>query len=345
MATYYIGMDVHCNNTELAIENRGKIIRRYSVPTTIPAISEVLDSFSGRKYLATEEGPMAGWLYRNLCDKVDTMVVSDPRRNKLIACDGDSDDKIDSAKLAALLRGQYLRAVHHSCDVDRWRLKRWVGLYHDRVKDATRNINKIRAYARMHGIRLRGVALRNLQEREKWLASLKDRNLAELLGVLWIGYDATAVQARQAKKQLVRRVKGYPIVNWWQELTGIGIIRAATVFAYLDTPWRFKRKSQLWKYCGLGLFRDSSGKDKHGRSKPGKLKLAWHSNKRLKCAVMGAAISAIHGKNNVFKDYYDKMIQDGLPRGNARHAVARRLLTVMWGMWKSSRRFDESLFL
>ncbi len=85
MATYYIGMDVHCNNTELAVENRGKIVAHRSVPTTIPAITEVLDSLSGTKHLAMEEGPMAGWLYRNLSDKVETLIVSDPRRNKLIA--------------------------------------------------------------------------------------------------------------------------------------------------------------------------------------------------------------------------------------------------------------------
>jgi hypothetical protein len=57
MATYYIGADVHSNNTELAVEQRGKIVSRYSVPTTIPAISTVLDSFLGRKIFAMEEGP------------------------------------------------------------------------------------------------------------------------------------------------------------------------------------------------------------------------------------------------------------------------------------------------
>jgi len=28
---------------------------------------------------------------------------------------------------------------------------------------------------------------------------------------------------------------------------------------------------------------------------------------------------------------------------NARHAVARKLLTVMWAMWKTNSRFDESM--
>jgi hypothetical protein len=61
MTTYYIGADIHSNNTEMAIERRGKIVARYSVPTTIPAISTVLNSLQGRKIFAMEEGPMAGW--------------------------------------------------------------------------------------------------------------------------------------------------------------------------------------------------------------------------------------------------------------------------------------------
>lgn len=73
MNTYYIGADVHCNKTELAVERKSKIVQRFSVPTTIPAISEVLKSISGRTHLTFEEGPMAGWLYRNLTDEVDTI--------------------------------------------------------------------------------------------------------------------------------------------------------------------------------------------------------------------------------------------------------------------------------
>jgi transposase len=343
MVNYYIGMDVHCNNTELAVEKSCKIVERYSVPTTITAIAKVLQSLPGKKHLAMEEGPMAGWLYRNLSDKVERFIVSDPRRNKLIALDGDSDDKIDSGKLAVLLRGNYLRAVHHSLDVDMWCLKRWVGLYHDRVRDATRAINKIRAYGRMYGIKTPRGVLRDTAKRQQWLAAMEDRNAAEMLDLLWIGYDATARQAKLAKRQLIRRAGKYPIVKWWQELGGIGPIRAATIFAYLDTPWRFRRKNQLWKYCGLGLVHNSSGKDKHGRYKTGQFKLVWHANKRLKNAVMGATVCVINGKDNVFKDYYEKLIQNGLTQSNARHTVARKLLTVMWGMWKGSCRFDESL--
>ena len=343
MTTYYIGADVHSNSTELAIEKRGKIVDRYSVPTSIPAITNVLDSIQGKKYLAVEEGPMSGWLYRNLKKKVDKFISSDPRRNKLIASDGDKDDKIDAAKLTSLLRGGFLRPVYHSDDVGRAELKHWVSLYHDRVRDAVRNINKIRARCRMHGVKISRSALRDPASRINWLLKTKHNALATQLKMLWIGYDATVQQVKFAKRQLATLSKKYNIINQWSQLPGIGLVRATTIFAFLDTPWRFRKKNKLWKYCGVGLQRSTSGTDKKGRPKPARLQLPWAVNRTLKNAVLGAALSAINQKDNVFKDYYERMVQDGMITSNARHAVARKMLTVMWGMWKTNSPFDEKV--
>ena len=343
MGTYYIGADVHNNSTELAIEKKGKIVGRYTVPTSIQAITNVLDSIQGKKYFAVEEGPMSGWLYRNLNKKLDGFISSDPRRNKLIASDGDKDDKIDAAKLASLLRGGFLREVYQSDDDGRAQLKHWVILYHDRVRDAVRGINKIRARCRMHGIKIPRAALRDPNSRPKWLLEINHKALANQLTMLWIGYDATAQQVKFSKRQLSILSKKYEMIEYFSRLPGIGLIRATTIFAYLDTPWRFKKKNKLWKYCGVGLQRTTSGTDKKGRPKPARLKLPWAVNRTLKNAVLGAALSAINQKDNAFKDYYERMVQDGMITSNARHTVARKMLTVMWAMWKTNSRFNEKI--
>jgi len=343
MSTYYIGADVHSNSTEIAIDKRGKIVARYSVPTSIPAIANVLDSFQGKKHFAIEEGPMSGWLYRNLSNKVDDFISSDPRRNRLIASDGDKDDKIDAAKLASLLRGGFLRKIHQSDDAGRAELKHWVSLYHDRVRDAVRSINKIRGRCRMHGVKISRAALRNPGSRADWLLETNNRALATQLNMLWIGYDATARQVKLAKRQLALLGKKYEIIQFFGQLPGVGLIRATTLFAYLDTPWRFKKKNKLWKYCGVGLQRTTSGTDKKGKPKPARLKLPWAVNRTLKNAVLGATLSAINQKNNAFKEFYERMVQNGMITSNARHAVARKMLTAMWAMWKTNSPFDESL--
>ena len=343
MATYYIGADVHSNNTELAVEQRGKIVARYSVPTTIPAISTVLDSLQGNKRFAMEEGPMAGWLYRNLNEKVKEFIVSEPRRNKLITCEGDKDDKIDSGKLAALLRGNFLKAVHHTDDSHRANLKHWINLYHDRVRDAVRYINKIRACCRMHGIAIPRKVVRDHVHRHDWLCGLDNRVLKAQLQMLWIGYDATKEQVGLTKSQFSSYARKYPIIKHWCKLPGVGPIRATTIFAYLDTPWRFRNRAKLHKYCGVGLVRSSSGRDKKGRPKPAHLKLPWAVNRQLKNAVMGAATSAIEHGDNAFKDYYKRMLSNEIIPTNAKHSVARKMVSTMSAMWKTESKYDEKL--
>jgi transposase len=343
MPRYFIGADVDSKMTELAVEQNKQIVKRVRVPTTIPAIREILAGLDGRKSLTFEEGPMADWLYRNLKDCVDELVVSDPRRNRLISDDGDKDDPIDASKQAELMRGGFLREVYHSGSAERVELKQWVGLYHDRVREAVRQINKIRARGRMYGVSIPGRVMRWPKSRGQWLAELNCPALAGQLEVLWIGYDAVRRQVRQALAAMNRRAKVYPIIGRWNELPGIGPIRATTIFAYLDTPFRFRNPKALCKYCGVGLVRTTSGTDRHGQPRVGQVKLAWACNRRLKDAVMGATLSAVRQGGNVFADYYGGLVRHGLTTGNARHSTARKLLTVMSGMWKSNSRFDPTV--
>ena len=42
MGTSYIGADVDSKMTDLAVERNGKIVERFRVPTTVPALREVL---------------------------------------------------------------------------------------------------------------------------------------------------------------------------------------------------------------------------------------------------------------------------------------------------------------
>jgi len=327
----------------MAVEYKGKIMARYSVPTTIPAINNVLVSLQGKKIIAIEEGPMAGWLYRNLCESVDEFVVSEPRRNKLISSDGDKDDKIDAGKLVVLLRGKYLKNVYHTNDNERAHLKHWINLYHDRVRDAVRYINKIRACCRMHGVASPRKVIHNNADLHNWLSSIDNSVLQTQLQMLWIGYEATREQVQIARKQFSSYARKYPIIKYWCKLPGVGIIRATTIFAYLDTPWRFKKRSKLHKYCGVGLIRSTSGKDKKGRPKPPHLRLPWAVNGQLKNAVMGAATSAIEHGDNVFKDYYERMLSNGIIHTNAKHSVARKMVSTMSAMWKTGNKYNEKL--
>ena len=195
----------------------------------------------------------------------------------------------------------------------------------------------LEAYSSLEGMQLKTIEIIKKAKKEICIFTNVFTGLIQLknqLLMLWIGYDATAKQARMAKQRLIHLSKRYTIIRLWKQLAGIGVIRAVTLFAYLDTPWRFKRKNKLWKYCGIGLQRTTSGTDKKGKPKPARLQLPWAANRILKNAILGAALTAINQRQNFFKTDYERMVRNGIMPSNARHTVARTLLTVMWGMWK-----------
>ncbi len=271
------------------------------------------------------------------------MGVCDPRRNKWIASAGDKGDRISAPKLAGLRRGNYLRPVHHTREEPRVRLKRGVRWYEDRVREATRTIHQRRAGAREYGARVPRRALQERPAREAGFASLARVDLVAQLRWLFQGYDGLRVQGCLARGQLATQAQGFEIVGRWQEVPGRGLIRSVTLLAYGDTPWRFQKKTKRWKYCGVGLPRATRGQDRHGRAHPAPLELAGPVTKRIKTVGVGATISAIHRQANGFRRYYERRVSEGTVGSNARHAVARQLLLVRWGLWKNHRGFDAGL--
>jgi len=341
MTTYHIGADVDSRITELAVLG-GRTIKHFTVPTAIPPLLEVLKAVAGHKVLVIEEGPMADWFCRHLRPVVDELVICDPRRNKLICQDGDKTNRIDARKLAELSLAKMLRPVHHTDDQDRVCLKQWVSLYLDRVAQGVREINKLRARCRMWGVHPPAGALRNLKRREPWLKALEPA-LAGQLRLLFMAFDGTNEIVRRCRQELARRAKAYEVVSRWQEMPGVGLIRAITFLVYVDTPWRFASRKKAWRYCGVGLQRYASGTDRWGREKPGTVRLAWAINKRLKNVVVGATMSAIHQGDNVLAQGYRQRLAAGMSPGNARHAMARKQVDRMMAMWKSGSQYCPEL--
>lgn len=342
MAISYIGADVDCKMTELAVEQNQKIIYRNRVATTIPALRKELAKFSGKKFLIFEEGTLASWLYRNLYDYATEVIVSDPRRNGLISRDGDKADDLDAADLAALYRGGFIRPIHHPLDEEHQALREAVGLYYDRVRQCVREINKFYAACYGHGIKVKKKDFLKPNWRADWF-ELLPRNLRDQLEILAIGMECVVQQRKQAENLLIRRARKFEIIKYWNELPGIKWIRSSTIFAYLDTPWRFKTTKQLWKYCGVGLRRIASGSDKNGNPRPAKVKLHKFVNSKLKASILGAAVSAIIKDDNEFSEHYKRMVRNGVTPCNARHTVGRKIITVMAGMWKTNTQYVPGL--
>jgi transposase len=333
--THFIGMDSHGEFCEIAVVNSsGDVVRRNRCATSIPPLWEVINQVPRPRALVIEEGPLAGWLWRHLHEAVDQMVVSEPRRNRLIAAEGDKDDDIDAEKLAQLLRGGYVKAVHQVATLERALFKQLVSLYHYRVRQRVREALRISSLFRQHGVMIREKDFVAAAERPALVARLPEAtSLRAMIPLLWTSYDALVEQEEQWRKRLIKRAQQEEVVGRFEALPGVSWIRAATFYAYLDTPWRFRSKAALWKYLGIGLKRQRSGNG------PEYLGVPLQAHRLLKGTILGAAVSAVTSGNNPFADLYGRWIRQGLSSKLARRNVARVQAATLWGMWKNGSAY------
>ena len=153
----------------------------------------------------------------------------------------------------------------------------------------------------------------------------------------WEGFELALSQEQKLHEQVCELAARDKVMAQVAELPGYGPIRAATLISYLDTPWRFKSKSALWKYVGIGLHREKSGTGLDI------VCVEQACNRLLRNVTLGAAQSAIEQKENVFARRYGRWVQSGLSPRNARRNVARDQVTAIWGMWKTNKPFDQTM--
>jgi transposase len=331
-SVHIIPLDTHCQSTEFGVMTRsGRLTHRGRCPTTVPALRAVIESVPRPRHVVFEEGPLADWLWRNLREIADEVVVCDPRRNHLIARDGDKDDAIDVEKLGQLYRGNHLRRVHHSDSEDRAFFKQLVSMYHRRVREAVRLGNQALYELRRHGIVVTTAALKG-PERPEVLARLPHHAaLRTAVRLVLAEYDQMRAHAAKLRREIIQLAQGYEPIGRFMELPGVKWVRAATFLAYIDTPWRFKKRAKLWKYMGIGLDRSSSG------SGPERVRVvpAVRASRPLKNMILMAAKSAICQGDNPFAEIYERLRSQGQTPRNARRTAARAMASTLWALWKN----------
>ena len=328
---YFIGLDTHGSFCAMAVlGNDGRLVQHGKCKTTMVAVRDMIGKVPAPRHLVFEEGPLANWLYRNLVEHVEELTVAEPRRNRLIACEGDKDDPVDAEKLAGLLRGGFIKSVHQTHTMAETLFKQLVAQYQRRVRRRVGAGQQVTAILKQHGVMARARHFDSAEDRAELLKQLPcERLLVQMVKASWREYDALVGHEEAWRKRLVQAAKQDEVIVRCTALPGIGWVRGATLRAYLDTPWRFRSVKALWKYLGIGLDRRRSGNG------PELLGVPKQMNRLLKSTILGAARSAIAQGDNPFADQYEGWISRGVSAKLAKRNVARSLSATLWGLWKS----------
>src|ERR1039458_6774022 len=109
----YIGLDVHQATISVAVlDSAGKLVMEAILETKAETILQFIHGLRGSLHVSFEEGTGAAWLHDLLKPHVTEVLVCNPRKNALLKV-GNKNDRIDTRKLAELLRSGLLSPGYH----------------------------------------------------------------------------------------------------------------------------------------------------------------------------------------------------------------------------------------
>lgn len=319
---HYIAIDWAAENMAIArMTKKSNKITVIDVPADVGELKIYFKALQGSKILTIEETTTSQWLYTELKDYVDRILICDPHHNKLLN-EGPGNDKIDATKLVRLLRADLLKEVYHSNDTFIY-LRRLVSGYDDLVQAGVRSQNQRYSL-------LRACGKQGYEETQSGLVGKEERFV---LNALDRHIHTYAEEKKGYEAEFQKLARKHKAIRHQMSLPGIGFILAVKIVARVVTPFRFGSNGHYLAYVGLVKHEKISGNRKYGKRNP-------RYCRQLKGVYKTATFAAIGG-NNPINDYYEYLIKEKRYTDyNARHKACRRLAILSLGVFKSGKPYQ-----
>jgi len=321
MFNHYVAVDWAISNMAIArMTSKSNKIQVVDVPADVKELQLYLKNLKGKTCLTFEETTTAHWLYTELYDYVDKVIICDPYRNKLLS-EGPKTDKIDATKLVQLLKADLLREVFHSASKF-IELRKIVSAYEDLIKSGVRLKNQRSALFRAYNLN---------HKKEKNLNKMADKFVLE-------GLDSQIERYEEEKERYLNKFKEcqkeYSMIKNISKIPGIGTISAVKIVSRVVDASRFETRNHFLSYCGLIKLEKISGGKSYGKKNPRFCRM-------MKGVFKTATLAVIDG-NNEFNNYYKYCLKDKkYSDRKARSALCRRIATTTYGVMKSGEKYDS----
>jgi transposase len=125
-------------------------------------------------------------------------------------------------------------------------------------------------------------------------------------------------------------------ISYMTSVKGVGLITAATILGETNGFSAINNKRQLISYSGYDVIRKDSGTSIHGKPR-----ISKKGNRHIRKAMHFPALTSIaHDQPN--KDHFLRMVKKHGIKMKAVVAIQRKLLVLMYTLWKKEEFFDES---
>lgn len=345
MSTAYLAFDLHANTTTFGwMDAEGTYRDEDTFDTSASRMISCVAEVPANELVCTfEEGPLAGWAARALHEHVDELIVCDPRENDSISDAIHKADGPDTYELCRLLRLDGLNEVYHPEEDQRAVFKAAARHYldlRDRVRVAKQKITA--AFQRWGVFKIEGVDRYTQSGRKRYLDALSKPKIRAQQKRLYRVLDAFSEAKAEARRDLLQQGQKYPEIEEFQKVPGMGPIRSHVFDAFIQTPHRFPNKSKIWRYCRLGVKKQSTAGQSTG---PEHLDVRGVGElKNVSYQAWNTAVNRQKGPNEV-KTFYERSCERSRNPTNARLNTQRKIIATLWGLWKRGSSYDPELFL
>jgi len=331
-----VSLDVHSESSQLCVVTEdGEVILEMKVATKAEELRRVVGGIPGPLRVVFEEGPLSGLIHDALSDLAEEIISCDPSHNALIARSEDKNDERDARRLADLARLGVLHDVYVPPEPYRTLRSLLIHDYH-LMQKATSAKCRIKSLCRSNGISYRGAGVYRNTNRDAVLDSSSTPGLRWQMGSLYRELDMLSDERGRARKVLHSTCKDIPEVQLLKSIPGVGSVVSQTLVGWIVRPGRFKSRSALVSYAGLGL-----GQGFTNWRAISKARASRRGVRKLKRVLFIAARASIRGKNGLARRY-DARRKNGWEDDKAIRDVAKTILFTSVGMLKKGCEYDDS---
>jgi transposase len=336
MYPFYLGIDLHLKRTYMVLmDAKGEIINkgRISNQEITKYLQEKVPQETYAVLEATRNWPFMYDLLHEHVDKVDLVHAKGVRA---IANAAVKTDQIDASVLAHLARMNYIPKAYAASKEMRdlrqlLRHREW--MVNQRSKAKNRIHAVLAAYNLISPVTdLFGVAGREYlhEVMEEDLRPSARQVVKDHLAMI----DHLTERIRSIEKNISLNERQNHIVNILKSMPGVGRLIALILLAEIGDISRFHSPKALCSWAGLTpKVHSSDAVVQHGH-------ITKEGSRYLRTAMVQAATTACRVSPKWYRVHEHMALRCG--RRAARVAVARRLLTVIYYMWKKDQPYQEN---
>lgn len=311
--------------------SNGTVVARATVPQ-FESLQRWLGPKTPKARVAIESCREAWWAEKKLREwGHEPLVIDTTRSRKLgIGQHGRKTDRIDAEVLARAVEARLIPRAHVLSE-HRQQLRFQMGVRRALVETRAQFTTTVRGLARAHGVRLPSAspygfaaAVRDVE---------LDEALRELVSPLLDVIAQLDVLIAKADATLEALAEKEPVTAVLKTAPGVATVVAAAFISVIDEAKRFRRAHEVESYLGLVPSEDTSGKRRLGA-------ITKRGNSYTRTLLIQAAWAILRSKGDDPLARWGRAIALKRTKRVAAVAVARRLVGVLWAMWRDGTVYE-----